>query len=189
MAEGDKKFGHINRADDVAGLVSFGEESGGDDGAPAPSSDGVEEPSGEGEGDGSGGAGVDGEGFVVGAPKDVAAHEDEITANPRFQHFAREIGKKVGAGDAPQHSGNTQFEEEGFVDVLVEEMADAAHARGENFRDFDRVADEGGSGAESEEKGGAGDAVGHAEGAVDNLARQSDEDGDEEDRGHDDTIG
>ncbi len=68
-------------------------------------------------------------------------------------------------------------------------MTDAADASGENFRDFDRVADEGGGGAESEEKGGAGDSVGHAEGAVDNLARQSDEDGDEEDRGHDDTIG
>ena len=100
MAESDEKFGHIDGADDVAGLVSFRQEGGGDDGTPASSADGIEESAGQGEGNGSGGVGIDGEGFVVGPPKDVATHEDEITANPRFQHFARKVRKKVGASDA-----------------------------------------------------------------------------------------
>ena len=66
----------------------------------------------------------------------------------------------------------------------MEEMANATNARGKDFGDFDRVADHGGGGAEGEEEGGAGDSVGHAEGAINDLADEADEDGDEEDWGH-----
>jgi hypothetical protein len=164
--------------------VSTGEESGGDDGSPAASADGIEESSRESEGNGFGGFGGNGDRFVVGAVKDVGTHEDEIGADPRLKLFAREVGEEVGARDAADDPRNAEFQKEGFIDVLVEEMANATDASSKNFGDFDRVADHGGGGAEGEEKGGAGDSVSHSEGAIDDLANESNEDGDEEDWGH-----
>ena len=184
MAEGDKKLRHVDGADDHPGLVALCEESGGDDGSPTASADGIEESSREGEGNGFGGFGGDGDRFVVGAVEDVGTHENEIGADPRFKLFAREVGEDVGARDAADDARKAEFQKEGFIDVLMENMANATDARGENFGDFDRVADHGGGGAEGEEEGGAGDSVGHAEGAIDDLAGESNEDGDEEDGGH-----
>ena len=184
MAEGNKKLRHIDGADDHPGLVSTGEESGGDDGSPTASADGIEESSREGEGNGFGGFGGDGDRFVVGAVEDVGTHENEIGTDPRFKLFAREVGEEIGARDAADDARNAEFQKEGFIDVLVEEMANATNARGKDFGDFDRVADHGGGGAEGEEEGGAGDSVSHAEGAIDDLANESNEDGDEEDWGH-----
>jgi len=164
--------------------VALCEESGGDDGSPTASADGIEESSREGEGNGFGGFGGDGDRFVVGAVEDVGTHEDEIGTDPRFKLFARKVGKKVGASDATDDARNAEFQKEGFIDVLMEEMANATNARGKDFGDFNRVADHGGGGAEGEEEGGAGDSVSHAEGAIDDLANESNEDGDEEDWGH-----
>ena len=121
---------------------------------------------------------------MVGAVEDVGTHENEIGTDPRFKLFAREVGKEVGARDAADDARNAEFQKEGFIDVLVEEMANATNARGKDLGDFDGVADHGGGGAEGEEEGGAGDSVGHAEGAIDNLADESNEDGDKEDWGH-----
>jgi len=184
LAEGDKKLRHIDGADDHPGLVSTGEESGGDHRAPTPSADGIEESSREGEGNGFGGFGGDGDRFMVGAVEDVSTHEDKIGADPRLKLFAREVGEEVGARDAADDAGKAEFQEEGFIDVLMEEMANATDPSSKNFGDFDRVADHGGGGAKGEEKGGAGDSVGHAESAIDDLADEADEDGDEEDWGH-----
>ena len=184
MAEGDKKLRHVDGADDHPGLVSTGEESGGDDGSPAASADGIEESSREGEGNGFGGFGGDGDRFVVGAVEDVGTHENEIGADPRFKLFAREVGEDVGPRDAADDARKAEFQKEGFIDVLMKEMANTTDPSGKNFGDFDRVADHGGGGAEGEEEGGAGDSVGHAEGAIDDLAGESNEDGDEEDGGH-----
>ena len=55
LTEGDKKFGQVDGADDVAGLVPLGEQGGGDDGSPTPSAHGIEKAPGGGEGDGLGG--------------------------------------------------------------------------------------------------------------------------------------
>ena len=63
-------------------------------------------------------------------------------------------------------------------------MADATHACRKDFRDFDAVANESGGSAKGEEKGGAGDAVRHAESAVDNLACKADKDGNQQSVGH-----
>ena len=63
-------------------------------------------------------------------------------------------------------------------------MANATDPSSKNFGDLDRVADHGGGGAEGEKEGGAGDSVGHAEGAIDDLADEPNKDGDEEDWGH-----
>ena len=184
MAEGDKKLGHIDGADDHPGLVATSEESGGDDGSPTASADGIEESSREGEGNRFGGFGGDGDRFVVGTVEDVGTHEDEIGADPRFKLFAREVGEEVCARDAADDAGKAKFQKEGFIHVLVEEMANTTDASSKNLRDFDGVADHGGGGAECEEEGGAGDSVGHAEGAIYDLADESDEDGDEECRRH-----
>ncbi len=164
--------------------MSTSEESGGDDGSPTASADGIEESSSEGEGNGFGGFGGDGDRFVVGAVEDVGTHEDEIGADPRFKLFAREVGEEVCARDAADDAGKAKFQKEGFIHVLVEEMANATDASSKNLRDFDGVADHGGGGAECEEEGGASDSVGHAEGAIYDLADESDEDGDEEYWGH-----
>ncbi len=179
MAEGDKKLRHVDGADDHPGLVSTGKESGGDDGSPAASADGIEESSSEGEGNGFGGFGGDGDRFVVGAVEDVGTHENEIGADPRFKLFAREVGEDVGARDAADDARKAEFQKEGFVDVLMKEMANATGPCSKNFGDLNRVADHGGGGAEGEEERGAGDSVGHAEGAIDDLAGESNEDGDE----------
>ena len=184
MAEGDEKLRHVDGADDHPGLVALCEESGGYDGSPTASADGIEKSSREGEGDGFGGFGGDGDRFVVGAIEDVGTHEDEIGADPRLKLFAREVGEEVCARDAADDARNAEFQKEGFIDVLVEDMANATNACGKDFGYFDRVADHGGSGAEGEEERGAGDSVGHAEGAIDDLASESNEDGDEEDWGH-----
>ena len=184
MAEGDKKLRHIDGADDHPGLVALCEESGGDDGSPTASADGIEKSSREGEGDGFGGFGGDGDRFVVGAVEDVGTHEDEIGADPGLKLFAREVGEDVGPRDAADDARKAEFQKEGFIDVLMKEMANATDSCSKNFGDFDRVADHGGGGAEGEEEGGAGDSVGHAEGAIDDLAGESNEDGDEEDGGH-----
>ena len=184
MAEGDKKLRHVDGADDHPGLVALCEESGGDDGSPTAPADGIEESSREGEGNGFSGFGGDGDRFVVGAVEDVGTHEDEIGADPGLKLFAREVGEDVGPRDAADDARKAEFQKEGFIDVLMEEMANATNARGKDFGDFDRVADHGGGGAEGEKEGGAGDSVGHAEGAIDDLADESDEDGDEEDWGH-----
>ena len=189
MAEGDKKFGHVDRADDEAGLMAFREECGGDHGAPTTSANGVEETAGEREGDGFGGFGGNGDRFVVCAVKNVSTHQDEVGTDPRFKFFAREVGKDVGARDPSDDSGNAQLEEKGFIYVLVEDVAYAADAGGEDFRNFDAIADQGRCGAEREEERGAGYAVGHAECAVDNLACEAHEDGDEEGRRHVETLG
>lgn len=185
MAEGDKKFGQVDRTDDIAGGVTFGQEGGGDDRAPTAPADGVEEATGESEGDGFGGFGVDGDGLMTGAIEDVGAHKDEVAADPRFEPFARKVGEEVSAGDAAENAGETKFEKEGAIDVFMKKMTDAANARGKNLGNLHTIADEGGGGAEREEEGGTGDAVGHAEGAVDNLAGEPNEDGDEENGGHD----
>ncbi len=181
MAEGDKKLGHVDGADDHPGLVALCEESGGDDGSPTASADGIEESSREGEGNGFSGFGGDGDRFVVGAVEDIGTHEDEIGADPRFKLFAREVGEDVGARDAADDARKAEFQKEGFIDVLMKEMANATDPSSKNFGDFDRVADHGGGGAEGEEERGAGDSVGHAEGAIDDLAEESNEYGDEED--------
>ena len=89
---------------------------------------------------------------MVRAVKDVGPHHDEIGADPRFEFFSRKVGKNVGARNASKDSWDTKFEKEGFVDVLVEEMADATHPCRKDFRDFDAVADESGGGAKSQEK-------------------------------------
>ena len=184
MAEGDKKLRHVDGADDHPGLVALCEESGGDDGSPTASADGIEESSREGEGNGFGGFGGDGDRFVVGAVEDVGTHEDEIGADPGLKLFAREVGEDVGARDAADDARKAEFQKEGFIDVLMKEMANATDPSSKNFGDFDRVADHGGGGAEGEEERGAGDSVGHAEGAIDDLAGESNEDSDEEDWGH-----
>ena len=119
MAEGDKKLRHVDGADDHPGLVSTGEESGGDDWSPAASADGIEESSREGERNGFGGFGGDGDRFVVGAVEDVGTHEDEIGADPRLKLFAREVGEDVGASDAADDARKAEFQKEGFVDVLM----------------------------------------------------------------------
>jgi len=184
LAEGNKKLRHVDGADDHPGLVSTSEESGGDDGSPTASADGIEESSSEGEGNRFGGFGGDGDRFVVGAVEDVGTHEDEIGADPRFKLFAREVGEEVCTRDAADDAGKAKFQKEGFIHVLVEEMANATDASSKNFGDFDRVADHGGGGAEGEEERGAGDSVGHAKGAIDDLADESNKDGDEEYWGH-----
>jgi len=164
--------------------VALCEEGGGDDGSPTASADGIEESSRESEGNGFSGFGGDGDRFVVGPVEDVGTHEDEISTDPRFKLFAREVGEEVCARDAADDARNAEFQKEGFIDVLVEEMANATNASGKDFGYFDRVADHGGGGAEGEEERGAGDSVSHAEGAIDDLAGESNEDGDEEDWGH-----
>ena len=121
---------------------------------------------------------------MVGAVEDVGTHKNKIGTDPRFKLFAGEVGEDVGARDAADDARKAEFQKEGFIDVLMENMANATDARGENFGDFNRVADHGGGGAEGEKEGGAGDSVGHAEGAIDDLAGESNEDGDEEDGGH-----
>ena len=189
MAEGDKKFGHVDRADDVAGLMAFGEESGGDDGAPTTSSNSVEETAGESEWDRFGGFGGNGDGFVVCTVENIGAHDDEVGTNPGLEFFAWEVGENVGARDPSDDSRDAQLEEKGFIYVLVEDVAYAADSGGEDFRNFDAVADQGGCGAEREEERGAGYAVGHAECSVDNLACEAHEDGDEEGRRHVGTLG
>ena len=161
MAEGDKKLRHVDGADDHPGLVALCEESGGDDGSPTASADGIEESSREGEGNGFGGFGGDGDRFVVGAVEDVDTHEDEIGTDPRLKLFAREVGEDVGARDAADDARKAEFQKEGFIDVLMKEMANTTDPSGKNFGDFDRVADHGGGGAEGEEERGAGDSVGH----------------------------
>ena len=98
---------------------------------------------------------------MVGAVEDVGTHEDERGADPRFKLFAREVGEEVGARDAADDARNAEFQKESFIDVLVENMANATNASGKDFGDFDRVADHGGGGAEGEEERGAGDSVGH----------------------------
>ena len=113
-----------------------------------------------------------------------ARRVEVIGADPRLKLFAREVGEDVGARDAADDARKAEFQKEGFIDVLMKEMANTTDPSGKNFGDFDRVADHGGGGAEGEEEGGAGDSVGHAEGAIDDLADESDEDGDEEDWGH-----
>ena len=70
---------------------------------------------------------------MVRAVKDVGPHQDEIGANPRFEFFSRKVGENVGARNASEHSWDTKFEKEGFVDVLVEEMADATDACSKDF--------------------------------------------------------
>ncbi len=82
------------------------EESGGDDGSPTASADGIEKSSSEGEGNGFGGFGGDGDRFVVGAVEDVGTHEDEIGADPRFKLFARKVGEEVCARDATDDARN-----------------------------------------------------------------------------------
>ena len=109
MAEGYKKLGHIDGADDHPGLVSTSEESGGDDGSPTASADGIEESSREGEGNSFGGFGGDGDRFVVGAVEDVGAHENEIGTDPRLKLFARKVGEKIGASDAADDARNAEF--------------------------------------------------------------------------------
>jgi len=70
---------------------------------------------------------------VVRAVKDVGPHQDEIGADPRFEFFSRKVGENVRARNASEDSWDTKFEKEGFVDVLVEEMADATDACGKDF--------------------------------------------------------
>ncbi len=70
---------------------------------------------------------------MVGAVEDVGPHQDEIGADPRFEFFSRKVGENVGARNASEDSWDTKFEKEGFVDVLVEEMADATDACGKDF--------------------------------------------------------
>ena len=128
--------------------MSTSEESGGDDGSPPASADGIEESSSEGEGNGFGGFGGDGDRFVVGAVEDVGTHEDEIGTDPRFKLFAREVGEEVCSSDATDDARNAEFQEEGFINVLMKEMANAADTSGKDFGDFNRVADHGRGGAE-----------------------------------------
>ena len=88
-----------------------------------------------------GGFGIYGDRFVVGAPKDIPAHQDQVRADPRFEFRTIEIGEKISTGDASDDARNSKLEAQGFVDVLMEDMADATDSGGEDFRDFDAVAD------------------------------------------------
>ena len=174
LRESDKKFGHIHRADDVAGGMAFCQEGGGYHGAPPASSDGVEESSGQGEGNGVGGFGVYGDRLVVRAPKDIAAHQDQVGADPGFKFCSVEIGEEISTGDSSDHPRDRKLEAESSIDVFMKDMADTAGAGGEDFRNFDAVANHRWGNAECEEEGRAGDSVCHAEGAVDDLAGETD---------------
>ena len=70
---------------------------------------------------------------MVRAVKDVGPHQDEIGADPGFEFFSRKVGENVGARNASDDSRDTKFEKEGFVNVLVEEMADATDACSKDF--------------------------------------------------------
>jgi uncharacterized protein (DUF433 family) len=67
-----------------------------------------------------------------------------------------------------------KLEAESSIDVFMKDMADTAGAGGEDFRNFDAVANHRWGNAECEEEGRAGDSVCHAEGAVDDLAGETD---------------
>jgi hypothetical protein len=88
-----------------------------------------------------GGLGIDGDGFMVGAPKNIDAHQHQVSANPGFKFGTVEIRKEISARDSSDDSGDGELETEGFIDVFMEDMADAADACGEDFRNFDAVAD------------------------------------------------
>jgi len=70
---------------------------------------------------------------VVRAIKDVGPHQDEIGADPRFKFFSWKVGENVSARNASEDSWDTKFEKEGFVNVLVEEMADTTDACSKDF--------------------------------------------------------
>ena len=152
--------------------MAFGEQGGGHDRSPSATANGIEESAGESQGDSVGGIRFDRDRLMVGAPKDVSPHDHQVGADPGFEFGSVEVGEEISAGDAPDDPRDGEFQAKGLVDVFVENMAHPAHAGGEDFRNFDAVTDEGGGNTEGEEKSGAGDPVGHAQGAVDNLPSQ-----------------
>ena len=166
--------------------MAFGEEGGGHDRSPSATPHGVQKSAGQCQGDRASGFCLYGHRFMSGAPKDVSSHHEKVGADPRFEFGSVEVREEISAGDSPDHPWDGEFQAKGLVDVFVKNMTDPADSGGEDFRNFDAVTDEGGGNTEGEEKSGAGDPVGHAQGAVHDLSGQAHKHGEKKRRGNHD---
>jgi hypothetical protein len=112
----------------------------------------------------------------VGFPQDPGAHQQQVAADERGDRLARQRGQHVGADGAAQHARDRQVPDEGPIHVAETPVREAGDAGGEHLGRVDAGARGRGRKAEAEHDRGPGQAVGHANGTVDELGREADRD-------------
>ena len=102
--------------------------------------------------------------------------QEEVGADIGLEHFAGKSGERIGADRAADHSRNGETEQQFLVDIAEAPMSDARGAGGEGLGRVHAGARGGGRHAEAEQHRARGDAIGHADGAVDHLRDETDDD-------------
>jgi hypothetical protein len=113
-------------------------------------------------------------------PQHHAAHHDQVAGDDRPDDVDRQVGEDVGAEDAAGDARDGKAGHQLPVDVADAPVGEAGGAGGEDFRRVDAGRGHGGRGAERHENAGGGQAVGHADGAVDHLGDEADDDEEEQ---------
>ena len=174
-ADGDDELGGVDRADDLAGLeAARGEQRGGADGAPAAAADRVERAADQAHRDQERRAGAGLEGRATAAEDQeavdhVEAQRQQQARDPRLGVVGREAGEERRAGVGADEARDREDRDGLPVDVAELVVGEPGDQRGADLGEVDGGRGGGRRDAGGEEQRRGGDAVRHAEGAVDQL--------------------
>lgn len=180
-ARGDEELGAVDRADDAAGLqTAAGQHRRRPDGAPAAAGDRVDEPGTQAERHEEALA----QRLAEVAPVEPAQGEpgEQIDAEREQEHGhqglgqrRRQPGQDVGAGERAERARQAELGDNLPVDVAEPRVGEARRQGRADLGEVDGGRGRRRRGAEEEQQGGRGDAVGHAQAAVDQLGAEADE--------------
>ncbi len=172
--DGQEEFRRIDRADGGARVLAGTDQRGGDHRPPAAAAHRIDKAAGQRQRRDMLGRIVTDLDGAKGLGQNIEAHDQQVGGNPGFERVAVELGDHISADHAADHARNHQPQEQGLVDVAHAPVRQSRKPGGEDFGQMHRGGGGGRRYADAEQEGSGGDAVGHAQRAVDDLRAEAD---------------
>src|SRR5690606_1491322 len=108
-------------------------------------------------------------------PEQPEADEGEISENEGPNHGAIDGRQKISAADAAGDTGHDEAPEQLPIDIAMENMADGGDCGGAGFGGMNAGGGCARGNAQRKQQAAQYDAIGHAEGTVDDLGAEADQ--------------
>ena len=172
--QGNEKLRQVYRADGITRLMALAQQRGGHNRTPAAAAHRIHKPAEQRQ-----------RSQVFGFARDVIfaerladhhhAHDEQVNRHERLDDIAVNTGQDVRAGHRANHARQQQPLEKPAVHVAHLQVRQPRNARSKHFGHMDAAARQSRRNAQTQQKRGAGNAVGHAQRTVNNLRQKADQ--------------